>query len=205
MDLFPPSPSANLLPRDGTVRYHGPIFSPAESRTILADLLEQIPWQHDEVVLFGRRIVTARQVAWFADKGIPYTYSGSTKQSRAWSPLLQSLKATVQQHTGAQFNACLLNLYQHGNEGMSWHSDDEPSLHPNAPIASLSFGAERRFRFRHKDTRETVSLLLEHGSLLEMRDKTQSHWQHCLPKTTKVTTPRINLTFRRMLTPDEER
>ncbi|MDA0767429.1 MAG: alpha-ketoglutarate-dependent dioxygenase AlkB [Verrucomicrobia bacterium] len=205
MDLFPPSPSANLLPRDGTVRYHGSIFSPAESRAILADLLENILWQHDEVVLFGKRIVTARQVAWFADKGIPYTYSGSTKHSRVWSPSLQSLKATVQQHTGARFNACLLNLYRHGNEGMSWHSDDEPSLQPNAPIASLSFGAERRFRFRHKKTRETVSLVLGHGSLLEMRDETQSHWQHCLPKTTKVTTPRINLTFRRMLTPDEER
>jgi len=81
---------------------------------------------------------------------------------------------------------------------LGWHSDDEKSIVPGSSIASLSFGAGRKFSFRHKATRETVSIILENGSLLDMRGATQSHWHHQLPKTRKVAEPRVNLTFRRM-------
>ncbi len=199
MDLFAPEPTANLLPRDGTVNYFGPILSADETLRYYELLLKTIPWQCDEVILFGRRIVTARKVAWYADANHPYTYSGNTKQALAWTEALLALKATVENLTATKFNSCLLNLYHDGSQGMSWHCDDESSLVKHSAIASLSFGAERKFCLKHKQSPLTVSIILASGSLLVMKDETQTYWRHSLPKAKKITTPRINLTFRTMV------
>lgn len=198
MELFPPAPETNLLPRDGTVLYHGPILPAAEADELLRVFLHTIPWKNDEAVIFGKRIITARMVAWYGDSEFPYTYSGTTKCALPWTDELRALKARVETLTGHRFNSCLLNLYHHGGEGMTWHSDDEKSLVPDGCIASASLGAARKFSFKHKRTKETVSLVLDHGSLLEMKGATQTHWLHALPKTAKIQTPRVNLTFRRM-------
>lgn len=198
MDLFPAGPDANLLPRDGEAYYHGRVFGGDECGRILGSLIADIPWEHDETVIFGKRIVTARKVAWFADGAIPYSYSGTVKRAHGWTELLLGLKREAERRTGAAYNSCLLNLYHHGGEGMGWHSDDEKSIVPGSSIASLSFGAERKFSFRHRDTKEAVSIALESGSLLDMRGGTQAHWQHQLPKTKRVSEPRVNLTFRMM-------
>ncbi|QTN31842.1 alpha-ketoglutarate-dependent dioxygenase AlkB [Akkermansiaceae bacterium] len=198
MELFAADPDANLLPRDGEAFYHGPVFSGSESDGVLASLLKEIPWEHDELMMFGKRIVTARKVAWFADDGIPYPYSGTVKEAHEWTELLLRLKTAAEGLTGAAYNSCLLNLYHDGAEGMGWHSDDERCIVPDSSIASLSFGAERKFSFRHRQTRESVSVILGNGSLLDMRGETQRHWQHQLPKTKKASTPRVNLTFRSM-------
>jgi alkylated DNA repair dioxygenase AlkB len=201
MDLFGNDPAANLLPHGGTVNYFGPILTVAETNRCYETLLHDIPWKNDEAVIFGRHIITARKVAWYGDKDFSYTYSGTTKQARAWTPELAELKALVEKLTNTNFNSCLLNLYHDGNEGMAWHSDDEKSLGKDSTIASVSFGAEREFRLKHKRTDERASVLLESGSLLVMKDTTQTHWLHCIPKSKKVLTPRINLTFRTMVHP----
>jgi alkylated DNA repair dioxygenase AlkB len=195
-------PAVNRLPGDGIVNYYGPVVT--DPQAYFGALLEGIPWQHDEVVVFGRRIVTAREIAWYADADYPYTYSQTTKQALAWNDELRALKLLVERLSGATYNSCLANLYHHGDEGMGWHSDDEECLGHEMPIASLSFGAERTFRFRHKRTGETVSLVLENGSLLVMKGATQTNWKHALPKTKKVTAPRINLTFRTMIEPRQQ-
>ncbi len=199
MDLFGNDPTANLLPCDGTVNYFGPILNVAKTKFYFETLLHEIPWKNDEAVIFGKRIITARKVAWYGDSNFSYTYSGTTKQALVWTPELSELKTIVENLTGTVFNSCLLNLYHHGDEGMAWHSDDEKSLGKDSTIASVSFGAEREFRLKHKRTEDKVSVLLESGSLLVMKDTTQSHWLHSIPKTKKVTTPRINLTFRTMI------
>ena len=80
-----------------------------------------------------------------------------------------------------------------------WHGDSEKMLHKNGAIASFTFGAERKFAFKHKITKDSTSLVLEHGSLLVMKDETQSHWLHRLPPTTSIKRPRINLTFRTII------
>ncbi len=198
MDLFGNDPESNLLPKDGTVIYHGSILPSGKSDEIFPNLLTNIPWRHDEVVMFGKHITTARKVAWVADEGVAYAYSGKSREPVAWTGTLLELKAICEEHTGAAYNSCLLNLYQDGSQGMGWHSDDERSIVPRSSIACLSFGAVRKFSFKHKQTKETVSLPLEDGSLLDMRGTTQEHWHHQLPKTKKVNMPRISLTFRRM-------
>ena len=199
MNLLPPDPNANLLPRDGIVNYHGPIFPSDEADHFFTRLRETLAWRHDEVVMFGKRIVTARKVAWYGDREFAYTYSGTTHTALPWTEELAELKAKVEAILGGSLNSCLANRYHDGSEGMGWHSDDEATLVENAPISSLSFGAERKFALRHKaDHKEKVSLTLEHGSLLTMRGETQRHWSHALPKSRRVADERINLTFRVM-------
>lgn len=196
MYLFPRSESENLLPYDGLLLYI-PHFLPAEeSHRIFTSLMEEIEWKPDEAILYGKHITTKRSVAWYAEKGFSYRYSGTTKTALPWSPLLLDLKTKVEMASKEVFNSCLLNLYHDGSEGMAWHSDDETSLRPNSTIASVSFGAERIFRYKHKKTGEQVELQLEHGSLLLMKDVIQRHWLHSLPKAMKVKRPRVNLTFR---------
>lgn len=196
--LILPDPSANLLPIDGEAYYFGPILGIQEASDFETQLRETIAWRRDEVVLYGKRIVTAREVAWYGDESFPYRYSGVIKVALPWNSALRSLKALVEERSQAQFNSCLLNLYHSGSEGMGWHSDDEKELTPQAAIASVSLGVERKFSFRHKQTKQTVHVLLEHGSLLLMKGATQTHWLHQLPPSRRVQAARINLTFRLM-------
>ena len=196
MNLFNTGTTDNLLPFDGVVNYYGQIFSSKESLFYLDKMLYAIEWKNDEAIIYGKHIITKRKAAWYGDRNYSYTYSNTTKQALPWTAELLVLKKRVEELTGTTFNSCLLNLYHDGNEGMAWHSDDEKSLGKNTTIASLSLGAERKFSLKHKLTKETVSLVLENGSLLVMKGTTQSHWQHSLPKTTKVKIPRVNLTFR---------
>lgn len=196
MDLFNDDITANLLPYDGTVIYYGKVMSHARAQFYLEKLLKDIEWKNDEAVIFGKLIITKRKVAWYGDSDYLYTYSNTTKQALPWTKELLELKKLAEEISGTSFNSCLLNLYHDGNEGMAYHSDNEKSLGKNTTIASLSFGAERKFSFKHKQTKDSVSVLLEHGSLLVMKDETQSHWLHRLPPSKKVTRPRVNLTFR---------
>lgn len=201
-DLFAAlhSPANNLLPFDGIVNDYGAVFAPDEADGFLRYLLECIPWQHDQAVIYGKRITTARKVAWYGDAAFDYRYSGATRTALPWSDELLAIKAQVEARIATisptRFNSCLLNLYADGSQGMAWHSDDEASLGHNSVIASLSFGATRKFALRHKRTGDKREMLLQHGQLMVMRGATQSHWQHAIMKSARVHTPRVNLTFR---------
>ena len=198
MELFEnlPDPDFNLLPEDGTVNYYGKIFTAKEIEYYFQNLFEKIEWKNDEAIIFGKKIITKRKVAWYGDESFEYTYSKTTKNALPWTEDLLELKAAVEEKTGENFNSCLLNLYHDGSEGMAYHSDGEKDLKKNGAIASLSFGAARKFSFKHKTTKQKVDLILENGSLLVMKDQTQRFWVHRLPPTTKISQPRINLTFR---------
>jgi alkylated DNA repair dioxygenase AlkB len=189
----------NLLPFHGRADYYGQVMAAEEAGRYMERLMSEIEWRNDEAVIFGRHIVTKRKVAWYGDNTYTYTYSNITRQALPWTADLLALKKIAERTTGARYNSCLLNLYHDGDEGMAWHSDDEKELEPDGAIASLSFGAERRFLFRHRESKEKVEVLLAAGSLLVMRGTTQTYWLHSLPKMKKVRTPRVNLTFRTML------
>ncbi len=199
MDLFNQNSIPNILPFNGEVNYYGTVLSIAETQEYYQKLLENIQWKNDIAIIFGKLIITKRKVAWYAEKPFEYTYSKTTKKALPWTKELLELKKLVEEKTGETYNSCLLNLYHDGSEGMAWHSDGEKDLKKNGAIASLSFGAERKFSFKHKESKQTVSIVLEKASLLVMKGKTQTHWLHRLPPTTKVKTPRINLTFRTIL------
>ncbi len=198
MTLFDTDPQFNLLPSDGLVRYFGKIIDQQLSDGFYHYLLNKIDWKQDEAIIFGKHLYTKRKAAWYGDKPYAYTYSKTTKVAIPWTAELLELKQLAEKITGISSNSCLLNLYHNGTEGMAYHSDDEVALGPRPEIASFSFGAERKFLFKHKQNGELVSMVLEHGSLLTMEGETQKYWLHRLPQSKKITTPRINLTFRKI-------
>jgi alkylated DNA repair dioxygenase AlkB len=196
MDLFNTEMSANILPYAGVVNSYGPIISLSEAQRYFEILLRNIEWQKDRSIMFGKLIVSERKVALYSKEKLSYTYAKINRDTLPWTKELLELKKNVEAKTGVQFNTCLLNLYHSGKEGMGWHTDAEKELKEDGAIASLSFGAERNFVFKHIQNKQKVTILLQKGSLLVMKGETQKHWKHSLPKTTKVSTPRINLTFR---------
>lgn len=198
MDLFNTLDSTqyNFLPYDGTVNCYGYLLHTEEAAFYFDHLLRHIEWKNDEAVIFGKRVITKRKVAWYGSKSFQYTYSNVTKLALPWTPELLALKDRIEKTTGETYNSCLLNLYHDGSEGMAWHSDGEKDLKKNGAIASLSLGATRKFMFKHKTTQEKVTFILESGHLLVMKDETQTFWVHRLPPTKVVHHPRINLTFR---------
>ena len=124
MNLFS-NEKTNLLPKDGTLNYYGSVFSSLDSTNYFDALLNTIEWKNDEIILFGKKIVTKRKVAWYGDSGIEYTYSNTTKKALSWTKELREIKLLIEEQIGSTFNSCLLNLYHSGEEGMGWHSDDE--------------------------------------------------------------------------------
>ena len=195
-ELFAPETSDNLLPQDGVVQDFGLILNADEAQQYFDYFDQYLAWQHDEVILHGQYYKTDRKVVWYGDEDYQYHYSGMAKQAHQWNPLLFNLKQHIEELTGHSFNSCLANLYENGRQGVGWHSDDEPNLGKNTVIASLSFGATRKFSFKHKHTAYKVDLLLQSGQLLVMRGQTQQYWKHALMKSNKIIQPRINLTFR---------
>lgn len=198
MDLFSNTldDPKNLLHKDGIVHYYGKVLSNKEATGYYEALLNTIAWRNDEAKIFGKLYITKRKVAWYGDKQYEYAYSNRVKLALSWTSELLELKHLAEEKTKETYNSCLLNLYHDGSEGMAWHSDGEKYLKKNSAIASLTFGAERKFAFKHKETKQKVALILEHGSLLVMKGETQTHWLHRLPPTKKNHKPRINLTFR---------
>ena len=198
--LFPIDENINLLPRDGELFYFKNVFSPASSIKYIPHLLKELAFKNDETIVFGKHRVMNRLTAWVGDEAFLYGYSQIKRKAEPWSEFLLSLKSNVEEKTACKFNSCLLNYYPSGEDGMGWHADNEKELGPKPIIASLSLGAERKFSFKHNKTKEKIDLQLENGSLLLMGGDVQHYWKHALPKTKKISTPRLNLTFRTIIT-----
>jgi alkylated DNA repair dioxygenase AlkB len=196
--LNTPKPIA-ILAKDGQAEYLNNFYALDECHDLFKNLLSFLPWESDQIIMFGKLVTTSRKVVWVADPECLYTYSGIQKIPQDWTNELLQIKHKLEQVTGHTYNSCLLNLYHNGNEGMGWHSDNEKELDSTTPIASVSLGARRKFAFRHKQDKTTTSVFLENGSLLMMHPPMQEYWQHSLLKTKIVTSPRINLTFRKIL------
>lgn len=188
----------NVLPKDGRVHYLPALFNAAQCTEWFDTLKASLQWQADQLVMYGRAVTTLRKVAWVGDPDCCYTYSGLQKHPQPWTPELLLIKNRLEAVCACEFNSCLLNFYQNGNEGMGWHSDDEKELDSATPIASLSLGGVRKFAFRHKLDKTDAALFLENGSLLIMHAPTQQYWNHSLLKTKTPVDARINLTFRKI-------
>lgn len=201
MDLFSNHNQVftSLLPYQGSVDYYGPIMNQSKADKAFKLLMSSVEWKSDQALIFGKLIMTKRAVAWYADEPFSYTYSKITKTALEWTGELLQLKKLVESVCGESFNSCLLNLYHNESEGMAWHSDGEKDLKKHGAIASLTLGSERKFCFKHKKDGAKVDILLPHGSLLLMKGSTQEHWLHRLPPTKIKKGPRINLTFRTII------
>jgi alkylated DNA repair dioxygenase AlkB len=189
--------SEDIILQNGRLVYIENFYTPAESDRIFKDLRQNTPWQEEVIKMYGKEITCPRRMAWYGDKGTDYVYSGIMHHPLPLTPTLTAIKQKVEEQAQHKFNSVLLNLYRDGKDSMSWHSDDEKELGINPTIASISFGAERIFKLKHKtDKTLKADILLKHGSLLIMTGELQHYWQHSIPKTAKPIAERINLTFR---------
>jgi alkylated DNA repair dioxygenase AlkB len=199
LDLFVTGPALETLDLpDGALRFASGFYDQEQADSHLQALLTQIDWRQEYLRIAGKAVAQPRLTAWYGDPGSTYSYSGLQLAPQAWTPLLEQLKADVEAASSRRYNSVLLNLYRDENDSVGWHSDNEPELGPEPAIASLSFGATRSFKLRHKKRKElhTIALPLSHGSLLLMEGATQRHWLHAVEKQKQPTGPRVNLTFR---------
>ena len=192
--------SRTVINKDGIAVYTDSLIPKEKSELFLLQLSKNIQWKNDESVMFGKHYITRRKTAWYGDQPFCYTYSKIKRTALPWTDELLEIKRIVENKEEVEFNSCLLNFYHDGDDGMGWHSDNEKELEKNAVIASVSLGAERKFSFKHKSNKEKIDLILGSGSLLVMKEQIQTHWMHQLPKSKKISEPRINLTFRTIST-----
>lgn len=197
MTLFAAEPT-ELLPFDGSAVLHHWVLGDRRAGEVFDRLLDQTRWESRTITMFGKQHLEPRMTAWHGDEGAVYVYSRIVLSPEPWTPLLASLRDISADLAGTGFNSVLLNLYRDGNDKMGWHADDEPELGERPIIASMSLGAVRRFKFRHRHTRRVVECELPSGSLLVMSGDCQSNWVHEVPRQVRVREPRINLTFRRV-------
>lgn len=189
----------SVLDEDGQALLWRAFVASDEAAAITAELISSLAWRTESIKMFARDVPVPRLVSWYGDPGAVYRYSGVIHEPLAWPPLLSYLRERVEEATQAGFNSVLANLYRDGNDSMGWHADNEPELGPQPKIASLSFGATRRFRMQQRKTKRLVSVALASGDLLYMSGGMQKHWRHSVPKERQVDAPRVNLTFRRIV------
>lgn len=201
LDLFA-TPGLQRLPiADAEVYYQAPVNLPQAAPELLASLLADVPWVEQEITVWGKTQPQPRLMAWYGDEDARYSYSGIVLEPLPWSALLDEIRRSVEQLSGARFNSVLLNYYRNQRDSMGMHSDDEPELGEQPVIASLSLGAERTLvmKHRHDPVQPVQRLKLASGSLLLMRGDTQRNWKHGINKLQRDCGPRVNLTFRKIL------
>jgi alkylated DNA repair dioxygenase AlkB len=159
-------------------------------------LISDIKWKQESMKMYGKEIPFPRLTSWYGDNDKPYSFSGIKLQPNSWSPGLLKIKSDIEPKAEVAFNSVLLNRYRDGKDSISWHTDAEKELGINPVIASVNFGAERKFQLKHKETNERIDILLKHGSLLIMQGELQHFWKHQIPKSKTISQERVNLTFR---------
>ena len=187
-----------LLHGDGSALLVPEFLSEKDADAALEELMRKNAWEQQRLLMYGKFVDEPRLSTWHSD-GQSYTYSGSARTPQPWTPLLNDIREQCEGQTGHTFNGVLVNFYRDGNDHLGWHSDDELVNGPEPLIASISLGAERRFDMRHRDSGEVVSTSLSHGSLLVMSGLSQKCWEHRIPKMSRMVDPRVNLTFRRLI------
>lgn len=198
LDLFNQSedPTSVVKITNGEYIFIPSFYNKLKADSYLESFLKNIHWKQESMFMYGRKVDFPRLTAWYGDNNKPYSFSGITLAPHEWNKELLDIKKDIEPLSGTIFNSVLLNRYRNGNDSISWHTDAEKELGRNPIIASVNFGATRKFQLRHLQTGETHEILLQHGSLLIMLGELQHFWQHQVPKSKTILTERINLTFR---------
>jgi len=187
----------NLNLKDADVTYYPNFFDKTEADKYFKNLYKEIPWQQDDIKVFGKTYKQPRLTAFFGENNQSYSYSNITMFPKPFEGHILEIKNTIEGTLNTSFTSCLANLYRNGKDSNGWHADNEKELGENPIIASITLGEERVFHFKHKyDKNLKKKLVLKHGSLLLMQGTTQEYWLHQIPKTSRKISPRINLTFR---------
>ena len=188
-----------LLPFDGTATLYNDFLDTQFAMRAFNQIRDESDWEQPEITIFGNTVLEPRLSTWHNELGEGYKYSGVMRRAQPFSEMLSEIRDRCAEITNTPFNSALVNFYRNGQDGVGWHSDNEACNGPEPTIASVSLGETRRFDLRHRETGETIKIQLRSGSLLVMAGKSQQCWVHQVAKTKRVQEPRINLTFRRVI------
>ena len=198
-DELIPSARENFDLPDAEITYFPSFFRSEDSERLYDSLREKIEWTQNKIRFYGKESPVPRLEAWYGDEGMEYAYSGIKMSPKPWIDELLEIKKHIEPTASTKFNSVLINYYRDGRDRVAWHSDDEKELGPAPVIGSVSLGAERKFKLRHKDYPRNglkAEIILENGSYLLMKGTTQRFWKHEIPRTARPIEGRINLTFR---------
>ena len=199
LNLFPNEKIVLNLP-DAVFEYYPNFFNTEKADELFKKLIEETHWQQDNISIFGKTHLQPRLTALYGNEGKPYSYSNIVMHPHQWNSLLTFIKEKIEETCNHSFTTVLINRYRNEKDSNGWHADNEKELGRNPIIASVSFGEERIFQLKHNTNKDAkLSLTLKHGSLLLMKEGSQIHYKHQIPKATKTKKERINLTFRRIL------
>lgn len=198
IDMFAPQPNYNetIKINNGEYIYIPDFYNKKQADAYFNLLINNVEWRQESMNMYGKLIPFPRLTSWYGDNDKPYSFSGITLQPHPWSKELLEIKKEIEPKADVAFNSVLINRYRDGSDSISWHTDAEKELGRNPVIASVNFGAERKFQLKHMDTNERIDIVLKHGSLLIMKGELQHFWKHQIPKTKVAVKERINLTFR---------
>jgi alkylated DNA repair dioxygenase AlkB len=199
LDLLPKEKIILELP-DAVFEYYPNFFTNDEADNLFIKIRNETNWQHDEITIFGKKMLQPRLTCLFGNEGKPYSYSGITMHPNPWNPTLVFIKEKIETIAQHSFTTVLANLYRNEKDSNGWHADNERELGRNPIIASVSFGEVRKFQLKHNNNPDAkLTLNLYPGSLLLMKEGSQVHYKHQIPKATQSKKDRINLTFRTIL------
>ncbi|WP_430399199.1 alpha-ketoglutarate-dependent dioxygenase AlkB family protein [Flavobacterium sp.] len=199
LNLFPNEKIVLNLP-DAVFVYYPNFFNTEKADELFKKLIEETHWQQDNISIFGKTHLQPRLTALYGNEDKPYSYSNIVMHPHQWNSLLTFIKEKIEETCNHSFTTVLINRYRNEKDSNGWHADNEKELGRNPIIASVSFGEERIFQLKHNTNKDAkLSLTLKHGSLLLMKEGSQIHYKHQIPKATKTKKERINLTFRRIL------
>lgn len=185
---------------DAEIIYYPEFYDKPAADLMYTELVKDILWQQDEIRVFGKIHPQPRLTALYGNEGKSYSYSNIKMQPHPWNLLLQKIKSEVEKVAETHFSTVLLNYYRDGKDSNGWHADNEKELGRNPIIASVSFGEERKFQLKHNiNSNAKMTLNLNHGSLLLMKEGSQVHYKHQIPKASQSKKARVNLTFRMIL------
>jgi alkylated DNA repair dioxygenase AlkB len=199
LDLFgemPPKDGEPVIIKNGEYIYFPNFLDRDSANDFLEAFKTTIEWKQESMNMYGKQVLFPRLTAWYGDNDKPYSFSGITLNPHPWTKELLKIKELIEPICEVEFNSVLLNLYRDGNDSISWHTDAEKELGKNPLIASVNFGAERKFQIKHNESLEMHEIILKNGSLLIMKGELQHFWKHQVPKQKGIIKERINLTFR---------
>lgn len=187
------------LTEDSWVDFHEQWLDPSASAVLYDQLLSEVVFEQRSVTIFGKVVAQPRLIGWCGSVG--YRYSGLSLPPRATPACLTDVLDRVNRAADTEFNHLLLNLYRSGVDSMGMHADDEPELGRDPVVATLSLGATRRFSLKARRGGHRLDYPLGNGSLLIMGGRCQAEYVHGIPKTRAPVSPRLSITFRRIIGP----
>jgi alkylated DNA repair dioxygenase AlkB len=149
-----------------------------------------VPWRAERRLMYDRVVDVPRLLCFYPEgQDLP-------------DPVLTLARDALSEYYRAELGEPLctagLCLYRDGRDSVAWHGDTiGRGSTEDTVVAIVSLGTPRPLLLRPRDGGGPVIRHdVGHGDLLVMGGSCQRTWEHAVPKSARVTGPRISVQFR---------